>query len=151
MPESLFATCSPRLGLPLLYVGQSQKEATVNELAARVDMLTCLAIEGEMPSPPASAAEGQSWLVAANPTGEWSGQAGKIAALQGGNWLFAAPFAGLRMLDKSTGQEVRFTTGWKRTVRPALPSGGAIVDSEARSAIAALVSVLSAAGIVPAA
>lgn len=66
---------------------------------------------------------------------------------ESGNWLFFAPRDGMRVLDKSSGQEIRYHAGWKSAVRPAAPAGGATVDAEARAAIAALLEALTAAGV----
>ena len=148
MPEPLFETSTPRHDLPLLFAGQAQKETFVNEMASRIDALLFLAIEGEAASPPATPTEGTSWLVGANPTGDWSGKAGLIASRQAGNWLFCYPRDGMRVLNKATGQEIRFDGQWRIAARPALPSGGSTVDAEARTAIAAILVALTTAGIV---
>lgn len=150
MPDPLFDTRTPRLDLPLLFAGQAQKEGFVNEVAARLDALLFLAIEGTQAAPPATPSDGQSWLIGASPIGAWSGRAGEIALRQAGNWLFAAPIAGMRLLDKSTGQERRYHTTWLAPAKPAAPSGGTTVDAEARTAINAIVAALVVAGIVPA-
>ena len=65
MSEPLFDSRTPRLDLPLLFAGQSQKEGFVNEISARLDALLGLAIEGELAAAPPAALDGQSWLVAA--------------------------------------------------------------------------------------
>jgi hypothetical protein len=51
------------------------------------------------------------------------------------------------VLEKPSGQEIRFVGGWQRPATPADPSGGTTVDAEARTAIAGLVEALIAAGI----
>ncbi|MDE2406171.1 MAG: DUF2793 domain-containing protein [Sphingomonadales bacterium] len=146
----VFADASPRLGLPMLFAGQAQKEFFVNEAHALIDALLHGAIEGEAASPPAAPADGQAWLVGEAAAGAWSGQAGRIAARQGGNWLFVTPRDGMRVLDRATGQELLFCGGWRRPTRPAAPAGGAVVDSEARVAITQLLAALCIAGIFPA-
>lgn len=130
--------------------GQAQKELFVNEVTARLDALLFLAVEAETATPPASPDEGQSWLVAAAPSGDWSGQAGKIASRQSGNWLFTAPVPGMRLLKKSTGQEIRYVSQWNAPARPPAPSGGSTIDAEARGAINAIIAALVSAGVIPA-
>jgi hypothetical protein len=138
----VFTSASPRFGLPLLFAGQAQKEVFVNEAHALTDTLLHPAIEGEADAPPAVPAAGECWLVGAAPTGAWADHAGELAAYQAGGWIFAGPRDGLRVLDRSTGQDIRYLGGWQRPTTPAAPTGGTTVDSEARAAIAALVAAL---------
>jgi Protein of unknown function (DUF2793) len=149
MPDPLFDSRTPRLEMPLLFAGQSQKEGFVNEAVTRIDALLHGAIEGEAATPPASPTDGQCWLIGAGPTGEWAGQAGKIAARQAGNWLFFAPRDGMKLLNRATGQEIRYNAAWQIATRPAAPSGGTTIDAEARSAVAAILTSLTTAGIIP--
>ena len=90
------------------------------------------------------------WLVAAGASGAWLGQSGKLAARQAGNWLFVAPRDGIKLLNRASGQEIRYSGTWKSAGRPSLPSGGTLIDAEARIALAAIVAALTTAGIVPA-
>jgi hypothetical protein len=107
------------------------------------------AIDGEAAAPPTSPIEGSNWLVAASPTGDWAGQQGKLACRQAGNWLFVAPRDGMRILDRTSGQERRYLGGWLAPSPPAPPSGGGTVDAEARAAIAALTAALRVSGVFP--
>lgn len=151
MPDPIvFDSTSPRFVLPLLFVGQAQKEAFVNEAHSLTDALLHCAIEGEAAAPPATLIEGTNWLVAASPTGAWTGQAGKIACRQAGNWLFVAPRDGMRLLDRSSGQEKHFFAGWQIPAVPAAVTGGSTIDTQARTAIASLITALRIAGIFPA-
>lgn len=150
MTDPLFDIRTPRHDLPLLFAGQSQKESFVNEVTARVDALLHMAIEAEAASPPGSPADGQCWLVASGPTGDWTGRAGQIAAREAGNWLFLQPRDGMQVLNKATGQGIRFHGSWKIAAKPVTPTGGSTIDTEARAAIAALLVALVTAGIVPA-
>lgn len=145
----LFDSTTPRFGFPLLFAGQAQKEAHVNEAHSLADAIVHCAVMGEQAAPPSTAAEGDCWLVSASPTGAWAGHAGKIAAMQGGNWLYISPRDGMRVLDRSTGQDRRYLGEWWKPATPPLPTGGTIVDTEARSALSALIASLRQAGIFP--
>jgi hypothetical protein len=91
--------------------------------------------------------EGACWLVGPAPSGAWSGQAGKLACRQLGNWLFVAARDGLAVVDRTTGQTLRYLGGWRSPAAPAAASGGATVDSELRTAFTALLGALAEAGI----
>lgn len=148
MPDPVtFTSASARLGLPFLFTAQAQKEFTVNEALARLDALLHIAVEGTAETPPPAPVDGEAWLIGAAPTDEWSDHAGEIACRQAGNWLFQPPLPGMRIYDQSAGQQAVFDGSWNRASAVALPSGGATQDSEARTAIAGLVSALVAAGI----
>ena len=149
MPDPLFESRTARFELPLLFAGQAQKEGFVNETTARIDAVLHGAIEGEQATPPAAPIDGQAWLAGAGASGVWLGQGGKIAARQAGNWLFVAPRDGMKLLNRSSGQEMRYSGGWKTAARPVLPSGGTVIDTEARTAITAVLAALTTAGIVP--
>ena len=145
----LFDSVTPRFALPLLFAGQSQKELFVNEAHAIADALLHCAIEGEADTPPAAPNDGEAWLVGLSPTGDWAGHAGKIALRQSGNWLFATPCDGLRVLDRSTGQDRRYLGEWKFPFAPAEPIGGSVIDTEARDVISQIIGALRTAGILP--
>lgn len=149
MTDPIFESTSPRFALPLLFAGQAQKEGHVNEALSRIDALLHLAIESTQVTPPASPAEGQCWIVGSSATDSWNGKAGQIACFSGGNWLFAPPRDGIVALDRTSGQIIHYRGGWQQANRPALPSGGTTVDSEARSALSALLTALTTAGILP--
>ncbi|MBS0481886.1 MAG: DUF2793 domain-containing protein [Proteobacteria bacterium] len=150
MTEAIFESRTARLDLPLLFAGQAQKEIHVNEALARIDAMLCLAVEGEAARPPASPSDGQAWLIASSPSAEWAGRPGQIAARQSGNWLFFRPQTGMQLLNRANGQMQRFDGAWRIPARPALPSGGATIDVEARNAIVAILQVMTTAGIIPA-
>lgn len=142
-----FDSTTPRFGLPLLFVGQAQKEAFVNEAHVLADAIMHCAVEGEASSPPPSPADGECWLVSSNPGGAWADHSGKIACHHAGNWLYIMPRDGMRVLDRATGQDRRYFGAWLVPAAPAAPTGGATVDAEARSAIMALTAALRSAGI----
>lgn len=147
----IFASTSPRFGLPLLFSAQAAKEAFVNEAFAISDALLHCSVEGEATTPPAIPVDGENWLVAPDATGEWAGHDGTLACRQAGNWLFVSPRDGLRIFDRSVAQEQLFSGSWRKASAPVEPLGGMTVDAEARAAITNLVAALRVLGIFPSA
>lgn len=142
-----FASVTPRYAIPLLFSGQAEKEFYVNEAHALTDALLHCAVEGMADIPPALPVEGDCWLVGAAPTGAWAGEVGKIACRQLDNWIFIEPRDGLSVLNRATGQTMRFRAGWIAPAPPIPPTTGTVIDSEARSALAQLIIALAEAGI----
>lgn len=149
MTDPAFDSRTPRLDLPLLFAGQAQKEGFVNEVCARLDALVHGAIEGELAAPPAAPLDGQCWLIGASASGAWAGREGQLAARQAGNWLYFSPKPGMRVINRATGQDLRFNSSWSAAPRPAAPAGGTTIDAEARAAIGAILASLTTAGIIP--
>lgn len=150
MPEPALTTArTPRHDLPFLFPGQSQKEAFVNEALARLDALVQPVVRGEATAPPLAPSNGDSYIVGASATGEWAGHEREIATWADPIWLFATPFAGARAHDAASGSMAVFdeAEGWRRVIGPALPTGGATQDMEARAAITAIVAGLHRLGI----
>lgn len=144
-----FTHASPRHDLPFLFVGQTQKEFFVNEAHARIDALLHPAVEGIANDPPASPGEGKCWLTGTAPTGAWAGHPGQLACFGAGAWLIAAPTEGMRVHDKSSGADLQHRAGhWAGIATVPLPTGGATVDAEARTAIGALIAALQSGGII---
>ncbi len=143
-----FDSATPRFSLPLLYAGQSQKELFVNEGFYLADALMHCAIESERASPPANPLDGQTWAVATGASGAWAGQSGKLACHQGGQWIFVLPADGMAILNKATGQNIRRVGGtWQAPTAPAQPSGGTVIDTQARESLNLLLQKLRDAGI----
>ncbi|MDJ0627291.1 MAG: DUF2793 domain-containing protein [Rhodobacter sp.] len=86
-----------KFALPLLQPAQAQKHVTVNEALARLDGMTQLtllsATEG---TPPAGAADGDSYAVPPGAVNEWDGHSGEVAVFSNGGWVFIAPSIGWR-------------------------------------------------------
>ena len=148
MPDPVtYPSATPRFGLPLLFAAQVQKEFFVNEAHVLADCLLHAAIEGEASDPPTSPTDGQCWLVVSPATAEWAGHEEELACYFDSQWSFVTAIDGLRVFDRSSGQFVIRNGGWMRPAKPDNPAGGAVVDSEARAAIAGLIAALEAAGI----
>ena len=86
---------TPNLLLPYILAAQAQKHVTHNEALRALDALVqCTVLSRNLTAPPASPAEGDRYIVAASPTGAWTGNARKIAAWQDGAWAFYTPKEG---------------------------------------------------------
>lgn len=160
---------SARLSLPFLAAGQAQKEVMHNEALQALDMLVQpVVLSADLSTPPGAPGEGECWIVAASPDGDWTGHAGDIAQWTADGWRFALPLAGWRcfVLDRGAAmthdggdwqdEAVRadgFYLGGERVVaarQPAItaPAGGAVVDLEARAAIAAVLDAMQTHGLI---
>lgn len=97
------------LGLPLIQGGQAQKHVTHNEALRRLDALVQPVVaDMDRLEPPADAVEGARHLVGMGATGEWEGQAGRIAVREGLSWTFIAPAPGWRVHVRALGADVVF-------------------------------------------
>lgn len=143
-----FSASSPRFSIPMLFSGQSQKEVTVNEAIVLADMLLHPVIQGNASATPATPAFGQGWIIAAAATGIFAGHDDSIAVWTDGGWRFAHPVAGMKVYDVSLGCHRTWTGTWRIATTPTTPSGGSVIDAQARAAIAALISALKDAAII---
>lgn len=158
-----------RFALPQLVPGQAQKEWYHNEALQRIDFLLCPVVEGAaLGAPPASPALGACYLVAGGATGAWAGKDGMMAGYCEGGWRFIAPIEGARVLDRSSGEMVvRRAGAWEagivraqqlqiggvtlvreRQAAIADPTGGGVIDTECRTAVAAILSMLRTHGLI---
>ena len=141
------ASSTPALGLPLLFAGQAQKEFFVNEALCLLDSLHARAVTASQPAPPASAADGVCYRVTAGATGAWAGQEDHLAVQVAGAWHFVAPAAGMVVFDRATGGLVIFRSQWQPATIVAAPSGGTVIDVEARATLEALIAALGTMGV----
>lgn len=85
-----------RLGLPLVVAAQAQKHVTVNEALLRLDAFAQPRIASlSVGVPPGDAAEGDLYGVPSGAGGAWSGAAGQLALLSGGDWVFLPAAEGM--------------------------------------------------------
>jgi len=162
-------TQTDRLGLPLLAAGQAQKELVHNEALLLLDVASQPVVESaNLATPPVSPTAGQCWIVATSASGDWTGQEGAIAGWTDNGWRFVGPAAGWRAWVADRNQAMRFDgSGWideearsdgyfvggervlaARQAAVADPAGGTMVDSEARSAVSAILAALRAHGLI---
>lgn len=158
-----------RWGLPMLEAGQAQKEMTVNEALARLDLLAQAGVVAAgLDTPPATPMAGQAWIVGRAPTGGWAGQAQALAGWTIGGWRFVAPRDGMSVWSAASGCPVTFADGQWRVGRLAgtsvaigglqvvgaraaaipAPAGGGVVDTEVRAAVAAVLDALRHHGLI---
>lgn len=142
-----YSTATPRLGLPMLFVGQTQKEATFNEALAMIDMIVGGGVLGLRNDPPLAPSVGQVWIVGTTPSGAFAGQSSCIAGWTEGGWRFVHPVQGMRVHDLQSGATRLYDGAWKVVSAPAAPTGGAVVDSEARAALVLVLQALKTIGI----
>lgn len=158
-----------RLRLPLLSAGQAQKELYHNEALQLIDVLLAGAVqEAPRAAPSTAPAVGDCFIVGPQPTGEWAGYAGHLAAFTGGGWRFVAPVEGMTLHVRAEQAAATYSGGsWEigilrgnalhigdqqvlgpRQAAIAQPTGGAQVDSEARLAINAILQAMRAHGLI---
>jgi hypothetical protein len=142
-----FPSATPVIGLPLLMAGQAQKEFFVNQALCLLDALHPRTVRASLAEPPAAPVDGESFRITAPAGGDWAGRENHIAVRIGGDWHFISPLEGMRLFDKGAGCLVLFRSEWQQCAAPAAPTGGAVIDVEARAAIAALTEALRTAGV----
>ena len=141
------ASTTPTIGLPLLIPGQAQKEFFVNQALSLLDALHTRAVTASQPAPPQSPNEGDCFRVTAPAASAWAGHEGKLAVWIGGDWHFVAPREGMQAFDLSAGHSIVYRSGWESAAAPAEPTGGTIIDTQARAAITSLIQAMVAVGI----
>jgi hypothetical protein len=141
---------SARLALPLLAAGQAQKEITHNEALALIDAAIAPTVESVgTTAPPATPQAGQCWIVGSAASGAWAGRSGEMAVWTQGGWRFALLPTGAHVVELSTGSRwLHGLSGWQIPPAITAPDGGAVVDSECRAAVTALLSALTAHGFI---
>ncbi|MFZ4687734.1 MAG: DUF2793 domain-containing protein [Polymorphobacter sp.] len=148
--------------LPLLAMGQAQKEVTHNEALITIDrQLHPAVLTRGLTVPPAIPAAGDSYIVAPGATGPWAGKADQLALFDGHGWTFDTPGRGCLAWIIDEASFAVFDLGWSVGGWPvtalrigghqvlgsapaaiAAASGGTVVDVEARSSIAAILALL---------
>jgi hypothetical protein len=126
-----------RLGLPILAPSQAQKHITHNEALRRLDgvVQTALASIGGN-TPPLLPNDGEVHALGPTPTGEWSGQGGKIAQWQFDQWQFTAPQEGWQAWDLTDGMMRVYRGGSWVSLMQNLPGLGIDTSSDSQNKLA---------------
>lgn len=83
---------TPNIGLTLLDSAQAQKHVTMNESLYLLDTLLQLSVINRTTiSPPASPAEGDTYVIPTGASGAWSGEDTKLANFSAGDWAIIQP------------------------------------------------------------
>jgi hypothetical protein len=129
---------SARLGLPFLMPAQAQKHVTHNEALLQLDLLVQLVLETEGAlSPPPAPEPGQVFDLGAEPSGDWAGQGGRLAAYCDGAWLFLDAAEGWRAWVRDTARLlVRREGGWQSPEAEVRPRLGIATPADAQNPLA---------------
>jgi hypothetical protein len=162
---------TPRFALPLLMQGQAQKDVTHNEALSLADLLMAPIVQAAAPpAVPASPQPGQGWIVGSSPSGAWAGQANSLAFWTAGGWRFVVAPVGMTVWSIADSVPVqRIATGWAlgaikaaslsvsgvqvvgaRLAAVSNPTGGSVIDVEARATLSLILSRLRDHGLIAA-
>ena len=140
-----------------------------NETLQTLDAIVAGAIEeAPLATPPATPAIGACYIVAESATDAWAGKSQLVATWTSGGWRFIQPVEGMALYERTSGTWTVYRSGGWETgmIRGASllidgqqvvgpkdsaiesPSGGTVVDSEARAAIDALLGTLRRHGLI---
>nr|WP_246347112.1 DUF2793 domain-containing protein [Sphingomonas jinjuensis] len=98
--------------------------------------------------PPVAPVIGQCWIVGTAPVGAWLGRAKAIAGWTAGGWRFQGPRGGMTALRAVDGALLRYDgAAWRVPPVVTPPSGGAMIDLEARNLLQSLIEILRGAGL----
>lgn len=153
---------TPRYKLPLLAVGQAQKEYTHNEALLLVDNLLNPSILSILDNPDTitdiidanqteeneASNKTMAWLISNQPDGLWSQRANQIAIMTDNGFRYIEPLDGMRIFNLQSNCIMVFRDmAWYTAPILAAPSGGSVIDSEARDSIAAILDNLQQFGL----
>ncbi|MBV8061591.1 MAG: DUF2793 domain-containing protein [Alphaproteobacteria bacterium] len=113
-------TTTPNLALTYIATSQAQKEMTHNAALNDLDFVANISvIDHTLSTPPASPNTGDSYIVAASPTGVWTGYANAVAGYYGG-WVFKTPLAGWTAWARNDSRLLYYNgTTWSLLATPA--------------------------------
>lgn len=108
----------PNLGLTYGFgLGFSTWHTEMDANLKKLGAVVCMAVLGvEENTPPGSPVNGDRWTTGDTPTGDWSGQADKVAVRVGGAWEFYTPQVGWTAYNITDGNWYIYTgdtgVGW---------------------------------------
>lgn len=110
---------TPNLAMNYIASGQAQKEVTHNDALNDLDFLVQPSVlDHTLSTPPASPALGDCYIIAASPTGAWSGSANALAGYYSG-WKIKMPEVGWVAYSRSAARWLYYTgSGWSLLTTP---------------------------------
>lgn len=160
---------SARLALPFIAAGQAQKELSHNEALALLDMaVQPVVVAVGVDAPPAAPLDGQCWIVGETPSGAWTGRAHAVAGWTASGWRFLTAREGMTAWSVADAAIARFSgSQWDigllkgarlvlagnavvgaRRAAIGAPTGGTVVDAEARVVLDAILAALRGHGLI---
>ncbi len=160
-----------RYSLTLLSAAQAHKEISHNEALLRIDgLLHASIVAAGTTSPPTTPPAGDAWIVGAAGTGAWAQHSNEIALFQSGGWTFLTPKAGCVVWNQADAAHMVYDGNrWRSDAWPTrkieiagktvvsmrqaainAPTGGSVVDTEARGVLGQLLGALRAHGLIEA-
>lgn len=142
--------------LPLLAVGQAQKEHTHNEALLLIDTIANLSVRGIINDPIiagelASDIENeapQSWLVGNQPLGVWQGHVDQIATWSQSGWRYLSPLEGMQIYHYELKCKVIYKDAhWRLAESIEIAQGGSNIDEQARESIRMILTMLQQFGL----
>jgi hypothetical protein len=153
------------------HAGQAQKEIWHNEALALLDLVVQPVVQSIGDAAPPEAPElGQCHVVGPDAQAEWVGRERTIAGWTAAGWRFVEPAEGMQVVMAETMIPACYVEGaWRIGIVPAselwvsgrkvvgqqgaavaVPSGGMVIDDEARAAISSIISALTEHGLIAA-
>lgn len=130
-----------------MLAGQAQKEFFVNQALSIIDAVQHGAVRASLNEPPAVADEGDCYRVTTPAVAGWAGCEDHLAVRVGGSWHFISPREGMALFDQDADTRLFFRSGWHTVEAPAIPTGGLVIDVEARAALEQLIGTLREGGL----
>ncbi len=111
--------------LPMVMPAQAQKHVTVNAALARLDAVAQLRVTtSSLGEPPASAVDGEAFIIPAGGVNAWAGRRGQVAVWSNGGWEFISPKAGWQAWDDAAkARVIHDGSDWVSSGAPVSPGG----------------------------
>lgn len=140
-------TTTPNLAMAYIASSQAQKEITHNDALNDIDALAQLSvIDHTLATPPVAPNTGDTYIIAASPTGAWTGFANCVTAYYGG-WKIKMPQAGWRAWTRNDSRILYYTgSAWALLATPKLDATATFNPGAITNASGILLSAITVTG-----